>query len=69
MSNTIKYTSDNGYTGVLYGKSSMVIYKPDGTESMHTGSRSINTYEELVKVVDKHPKFIEMLRKVSESEG
>lgn len=68
MSDTIKYTSDNGYTGVLYGKSSLAIFKPDGTESMHTGSRSINTYEELVRVVDEHPKFIEMLRKVAESE-
>lgn len=65
MSDTIKYTSDNGYTGVLYGKSSMIIYKPDGTESMHTGSRNINTYEELVRIVDEHPKFIEMLMKHS----
>lgn len=65
MSDTIKYTSDNGYTGVLYGKSSMIIYKPDGTESMHTGSRNINTYEELVRIVDKHPKFREMLKKAA----
>lgn len=68
MSDTIKYTSGNGYTGVLYGKSSLAIYNPDGTESMHTGSRSINTYEELVRAVDEHPKFMEMLRKVAESE-
>lgn len=62
MNDTIKYTSDNGYTGVLYGKRSLAIYNPDGTESMHTGSRNINTYEELVKVVDDHPSFIKMLR-------
>ena len=68
MSNTIKYTSDNGYTGVLYGQSSLAIYNPDGTESMHTGYRNINTYDELVKIVDEHPKFIEMLRRVTESE-
>ena len=68
MSNTIKYTSDNGYTGVLYGQSSLAIYNPDGTESMHTGYRNIDTYEELVKIVDEHPKFIEMLRKVAKSE-
>ena len=43
----------------------MIIYKPDGTESMHTGSRNINTYEELVRIVDEHPKFIEMLMKHS----
>ena len=65
MQNTIKYTSDNGYTGVLYGKSSLAIFNPDGTESMHTGSRNINTYEELVEIVDQHPQFIEMLRGVA----
>jgi hypothetical protein len=69
MSDTIKYTSDNGYTGVLYGQSSLAIYNPDGTVSMHTGSRNINTYEELVRVVDEYPKFMEMLLKVAESEG
>lgn len=65
MTETIKYTSSNGYTGVLYGKRSLAIFNPDGTESMHTGSRNINTYEELVRIVDEHPKFIEMLRKVN----
>lgn len=69
MSDTIKYTSDNGYTGVLYGQSSMSIYNPDGIESMHTGRRNINTYEELVRVVDEHPKFMEMLRKVARKQG
>ena len=64
MSDIIEYTSDNGYTGRLYGESSLIIFKPDGTESMHTGSRNINTREELVKIVDEHPKFIEMLMKV-----
>ena len=61
MKPTIKYTSPNGYTGVLYGESSMIIYNPDGTESIHTGSRTPNTYEELVEVVDNHPKFMELL--------
>ena len=61
--NTIEYTSENGYKGVLYGKGSMSIYDPDGRECLHTGSRSINTYEELVKTVDEHPQFMEMLRK------
>lgn len=64
MSDIIEYTSDNGYTGRLYGESSLIIFNPDGTESMHTGSRNINTREELVKIVDEHPKFIEMLMKV-----
>lgn len=64
MSSTIKYTSNNGYTGVLYGKSSLAIYRPDGTESLHTGSRNINTYDELVKAVDEHPKLVEMFAKI-----
>lgn len=62
MSKNIEYTSSNGYRGVLYGESSLVILNPDGTESIHTGRRAINTYEELVKIVDEHPRFLEMLR-------
>ena len=69
MSDTIKYTSPNGYTGVLYGKSSLAIYKPDGTMSMHTGSRNINTYAELVKIVEEHPKFKEMLLNMKDEVG
>ena len=61
MKPTIKYTSPNGYTGVLYGESSMIIYNPDGTESIHTGSRTPNTYEELVELVDNHPAFMKLL--------
>ena len=61
MKPTIKYTSPNGYTGLLYGESSLAIFDPDGKESLHTGSRTIDTYEELVELVDGHPKFLEAL--------
>ena len=61
MSETIKYTSSNGYTGVLYGKSSLVIYDKDGKLSLHTGFRTANTYEELVEVVEEHPQFLKMI--------
>lgn len=61
---TIKYTSPNGYSGVLYGESSLAIYRPDGTESLHTGRRSINTYEELVRLVDEHPEFERILANI-----
>ena len=64
MSNIIEYISANGYRGVLYGKSSMAIFDPEGRESLHAGSRAINTYEELVEVVDGHPKFMEMLKSI-----
>lgn len=42
---------------MLYGKSSLAIYRPDGKECLHTGFRNINTYEELVELVDGHPEF------------
>ena len=59
---TIKYTSKNGYTGVLYGRSSLAIYNKDGKEVMHTGFRNINTYEELVETVETFPEFLELLK-------
>lgn len=63
--NIIKYTSDNGYTGMLYGKSSLAIYDSNGIETMHTCHRSINTYEELVDMVEEHPMFMENLLKLN----
>ena len=68
MSKTIKYTSDNGYTGVLYGESSYAIFDADGNERMHTGSRNFNTYEELVEAVDGFPEFFEILTKIRTGE-
>ena len=61
MTDTVKYTSDNGYTGVMYGKSSYAVFDKDGKEVMHTGFRNFNTYDELVEHVEKYPKFREML--------
>lgn len=60
----IVYESENGYTGKLYGESSMSIFDADGNEVMHTGSRTPNTLEELKEVVDGYPAFIEMLKKI-----
>ena len=62
----IKYTSENGYTGVLYGKSSFVIHDCDGKMVLHTGFRNIHTYAELVKQVEGYPKFREMLFKMKD---
>lgn len=55
----IEYTSPNGYRGILYGKSSLVILDPQGHESLHTGKRGINTLDELAQMVDDYPEFIE----------
>ncbi len=63
MTKTIKFTSENGYSGVLYGESSYSVFDPDGNEVLHTGSRSINTYDELVKSVDKFPEKFQLLEK------
>lgn len=59
----ISYTSKNGYTGILYGKSSLSIKKGD-KEVMHTGFRNINTYEELVECVETYPEFTKKLADV-----
>lgn len=64
MSKVIKYKSDNGYTGVLYGKSSMSIYNPEGKEVFHTGFRkkNINSLDALKKHVDTFPEFMKILQ-------
>ena len=58
---TITYENKEGYIGKLYGKSSMVIMHKSGTPYLHTGSRTINTYEELKEEVDSYPEFIKAL--------
>lgn len=52
---------DTGYEGYLYGESSFVLKNEELGHYMHTGSRSINTFEELKEQVDEAPKFFEML--------
>lgn len=51
------------YRGVLYGKSSMVIYE-DGVEIFHTGFRSddIKTKEDLEKQLREMPKLMKALK-------
>lgn len=51
----IKYTSENGYIGMLYGESSMRIIDPYGREVLHTGFRTISTGAELKEFVDDFP--------------
>ena len=60
----IEYNSENGYSGRLYGRSSMSIFDKNGKEVMHTGSRTPNTLEELKEVVDGYPAFMEVLRSI-----
>lgn len=64
MRKKIKYKHENGYTGVLYGRSSLAVYDADGHEVMHTGSRNINTLEELKELLDGYPEFRKMIEKM-----
>lgn len=65
---TITYTSENGFTGILYGESSMAIgVKNEGgffRECFHTGSRSGDTFEYLKEIVDTYPEFLQQLEKI-----
>jgi len=61
MDKIIDYTGENGYRGVLYGKTSMAVYDRNGVEHFHTGSRGINTLEELKEFVDGFEEFLERL--------
>ena len=59
-----KYVSDNGYSGCMYGISSMRICGPDGKEVFHTHFRAANTVEELREIVDTMPEFLESLNRM-----
>ena len=62
----ISYKSDNGYRGMLYGESSMVVYNPEGGQTLHTGSRNIHTFKELKSLVDTMPEFMACLKRIEE---
>ena len=57
----IRFTSRNGYTGVLSGQSTLAIYDSRGHEVMHTGSRTINSEKELRRFVNGFPKHVKQL--------
>ena len=63
----IKYTSENGYTGMIYGESSMRIIDTYGKEVLHTGFRTISTEAELKEFVDDFPNKRKSLLKLFEN--
>ena len=65
----IEYKSKNGYSGSLYGKSSMRIYDRNGMEVLHTGFRTVNTIEELKEIVDTMPEFMDAIRREMENQA
>ena len=58
----------NGYKGILYGLSSMSIYK-DNKEIFHTGFRTIDTKEELIKFLEGLDDLLESLKQAYERAG
>lgn len=60
----LEYRSDNGYTGITYGKSSFVILDSKGRWVMHTGRRAFHTMEDLKKIVDGYPEFMKALERI-----
>lgn len=62
----IKVEHPNGYLGILYGESSMVIYDENGHKCLHTGSRNVQTEAELYELLEGMPNLKEMCRQIVE---
>jgi len=69
MGDSIEYRSNNGYTGRMYGKSSLAIYETaSGKEVFHTGFRRCNNLKELQEQVDGFPIFLAALSRIPDEE-
>ena len=66
--NQIMVEHDNGYSGCLYGKSSMSIFK-DNKEVLHTGFRNINTPDELYELLSGMPEMMNNVKELFEDEA
>lgn len=64
----IKVEHPNGYSGILYGKRSMVIFYK-GKEVLHTGSRTekLKTEKDLYEKLEGMPEFLKMLDEAFEN--
>lgn len=56
-----EYKHKNGYYARLYGESSLSVYF-DGKEVLHTGSRNVNTEDEVMEMLEGMPEFMEMIK-------
>ena len=59
------YEHKNGYSAKLYGKSSLSIYFK-GKEVAHTGSRNVNTEEEVMELLRRYPNLMKIIQKWKE---
>ena len=67
VSDFIEYKSNNGYTGRMYGKSSLSIFETEsGREVFHTGFRRCNNLKELRKQVEEFPKLLDEISRMKE---
>ncbi len=57
---SVTYTHKNGFSAILYGKSSMSILK-NGKEVLHTGSRAVNNEKEVMELLEKQPEFMKAM--------
>lgn len=57
MNDSRTYNHSNGYSAILYGKSSMSVYY-NGKEKFHTCSRNVNTEDEVMEFLSKMPSFL-----------
>ena len=65
MAERIEFTSENGYRGIMYGESGMVIFSPDGKLVLHTTERAVNTSSELKNILDTMPEFMKRLEQIT----
>lgn len=56
-----KYKSSNGYTGHMYGNSSLAVYNEQGRIIFHTGFRTPNTFNELKECTDTFDDFLKII--------
>ena len=64
MSKTRVYQNAiNGYCAVLYGKSSMKVLSRDFKELFHTESRTVNTEDEVMEMLENFPQFLKEINK------
>lgn len=63
----MKVKHENGYTAIVYGKSSISVFK-DNKEVLHSGSliKPFNTEKEVYEYLEQLPKLIEKLDKIFE---
>lgn len=56
----------NGYSGMMYGESSLTVFDSHMRKVLHTGSRNVKTAEELYTTLELMPGFMSLIEKIDE---